>query len=201
MSRITTGLTRSTSSSPPYSTTISGCGPGSREVITAHADVATGRTGPVLEGAALWPTSVAKLAVPYTAAVWLTADECVLSARMHTASDYGQMSAHDRGLIDKFLARAVRYQTMMLDAVARLGLNRVVRAGPLRSSPKRCLRLRRHKTRWGGPPTPRSETSVAPATAPAVRRLQAPGGVFQATRKPVFPLELSGLLLVRAATR
>jgi hypothetical protein len=30
---------------------------------------------------------------------------------------------------------------------------------------------------------------------------QATEGVFRATRNPVFPLELSGLLLVRAATR
>ena len=95
------------------------------ELITAHADAATGRAGLVLEGSALWPTSVAKLAVPYTAAVWLTADECVLSARMRTASDYGRMSAHDRRLVDKFLARTLRYQTLMLDAVARLGLDRV----------------------------------------------------------------------------
>ncbi|MGW3955765.1 hypothetical protein ACWEKM_33735 [Streptomyces sp. NPDC004752] len=102
------------------------------ELITTHALAAPGSAGLVLEGSALWPASVADLAVPHTAAVWLTAGEAVLSARMHAAGDYGRLPAQDRYLIDKFLARTLRYQTLMLDTVTRLGLDHID-TGPDRS--------------------------------------------------------------------
>ncbi|MYS23749.1 hypothetical protein GA0115240_15635 [Streptomyces sp. DvalAA-14] len=95
------------------------------ELIAAHADATTGRAGLVLEGSALWPTRVANLTLPHTAAVWLTADESVLSHRIHAAGHYEQRPAPNRYLIDKFLARTVRYQTLMLDAVGRLGLDHI----------------------------------------------------------------------------
>ncbi|MER7755088.1 hypothetical protein [Kitasatospora sp. NPDC097643] len=61
-------------------------------------------------GSALWPTSVAKLTTPHTAAVWLHADETVLRSRVHTGGHYDTATARERHLMDKFLARSVRYQ-------------------------------------------------------------------------------------------
>jgi 2-phosphoglycerate kinase len=84
-------------------------------------------TGPglVLEGSALWPERVATLDVPHTAAVWLTADEDVVRARIRTAGRYDEATDQERFLMDKFLARSVRYQELMVAAVDRLGLTRV----------------------------------------------------------------------------
>lgn len=92
------------------------------ELVAEYAFSAADAPGLVLEGSALWPANVAKLAVPHTAAVWLTADEDILSTRMRASSHYDQAAAEGRYLIDKFLARTLRYQTMMLDLVTRLGL-------------------------------------------------------------------------------
>lgn len=93
------------------------------ELITAHARAAPDTAGLVLEGSALWPASVARLAVPRTAAVWLTADAGVLTTRMHAGCHYDRMPARDRPPVDKFLARTLRYQTMMLDTVTQLRLD------------------------------------------------------------------------------
>ncbi|WP_236062439.1 hypothetical protein [Actinacidiphila acididurans] len=95
------------------------------ELITTHALAAPNRAGLVLEGSALLPENVANLTVPHTAAVWLTADEGTLSSRMHAASHYDRMPAQGRDPIDKFLARTLRYQKLVRDAVARLGLDHI----------------------------------------------------------------------------
>ncbi|MGW0417369.1 hypothetical protein [Streptomyces sp. NPDC003015] len=91
------------------------------DLVQAHA------TGPglVLEGSALWPERVATLEVPHTAAVWLTAGEDVVRARIRTAGRYDEATDEERFLMDRFLARSVRYQELMLAAVDRLGLARV----------------------------------------------------------------------------
>ncbi|MDL4821511.1 AAA family ATPase [Actinomadura opuntiae] len=91
------------------------------EIVTAHA------TGPglVLEGSALWPVRVANLNVPHTGAVWFTADPAVLRARVHASGHYDGATPEERHLMDRFLARTERYQTLMLDDVERLGLDRI----------------------------------------------------------------------------
>ncbi|TDQ50299.1 RNA polymerase sigma-70 factor [Actinorugispora endophytica] len=94
-------------------------------LITEYAADGSAGAGLVLEGAALWPTDVAGLAVPGTAAVWLTADDAVLRARIRRAGRYNEATDHERLLMDRFLARSARYQAIMLDAVAGLGLDRV----------------------------------------------------------------------------
>ncbi|MFL5999553.1 MAG: AAA family ATPase [Streptomyces sp.] len=83
-------------------------------------------TGPglVLEGSALWPERVATLDVPHAAAVWLTADEDVVRARIR-AGRYDGATREERFLMDKFLARSARFQSLMVAAVDRLGLARV----------------------------------------------------------------------------
>lgn len=77
--------------------------------------------GLVLEGSALWPDRVAGLNVPHTTAVWLTADEAVLSARVRESAR-GEERRHP---VDKFLARSVRYQQLMLDSVDAHALCRI----------------------------------------------------------------------------
>lgn len=99
------------------------------DLITAYATGGTVGAGLVLEGSALWPVRVAKLKVPHTAAVWLTADDIVLRARMHAAGHYEAATEEERHLMDKFLARTERYQTLMLDAVDGLGLDRLDAGG------------------------------------------------------------------------
>ncbi|RFU86257.1 hypothetical protein DY218_13030, partial [Streptomyces triticagri] len=86
---------------------------------------AAGSRGLVLEGSALWPTRVATLRTPHTAAVWLTADDKVLRTRIHASSDYSSATDRGRHLIDKFLARTLRYQTLMTRSVDELGLPRL----------------------------------------------------------------------------
>lgn len=82
--------------------------------------------GLVLEGSALWPARVAGLmTVPGTRAVWLTADETVLRERMRASAHYPELSDQERHLVDKFLARAERFQTLIAQAVDCHGLPRV----------------------------------------------------------------------------
>jgi 2-phosphoglycerate kinase len=98
------------------------------ELITSRTTTSgAGATvaGLVLEGSALWPVRVAQLATPHTAAVWLTADETVLRARVHAAGRHDQASPEERALMDTFLSRTLRFQALMLEAVDRLDLDRI----------------------------------------------------------------------------
>lgn len=99
------------------------------ELITTYAAEGHGRTGLVLEGSALWPVRVARLQVPRTAAVWLTTDDAVVRARVHAAGRYEAATEAERRLMDKFLARTERYQTLMIDALDRLGMDRIDAGG------------------------------------------------------------------------
>lgn len=91
--------------------------------------VAAGSSGPgpglVLEGSALWPTRVADLSMAGVAAAWLTADETVLRARIRLAGAYDRAPAPERRLVDAFLARSVRFQSLVVSEVDRLGLTRI----------------------------------------------------------------------------
>lgn len=95
------------------------------ELITARAADDRGSTGLVLEGSALWPVRVARLQVPHTAAVWLTADESLVRSRIRTAGCYEAATGKEQVLMDKFFARTVRYQRIMSDAVDRLAMDRI----------------------------------------------------------------------------
>lgn len=95
------------------------------ELIAAHAAEGRGRAGVVLEGSALRPVHVATLRVPRVAAVWLTADNSVVRARVHAAGRYEAAADGEQALMDKFLARTERYQTLMIEAIDRLGLHRI----------------------------------------------------------------------------
>ncbi|MCD9874632.1 AAA family ATPase [Streptomyces guryensis] len=93
-----------------------------RTLIATHAAQDEAGAGLVLEGSALWPVRVAGLDVPHTAAVWLTADEAVLRARVRTGGRYEAATAEERALMDSFLARTERYQSLMVEALDELGL-------------------------------------------------------------------------------
>ncbi|MEV7030201.1 hypothetical protein AB0N99_08230 [Streptomyces sp. NPDC093272] len=95
------------------------------ELITVRAADDRGSAGLVLEGSALWPVRVVRLQVPHTAAVWLTADESLVRSRIHTAGCYEAATGKEQVLMDKFLARSVRYQRIMSDAVDRLAMDRI----------------------------------------------------------------------------
>ncbi|MEI5033763.1 hypothetical protein RB201_16155 [Streptomyces sp. S1A(2023)] len=97
------------------------------ELITDRAGA--GAPGLVLEGSALGPAWVARLTVPRTAAVWLTADDTVVRDRVRSPGRYEQATDAERHLMDRFLARTVRFQALMLDAVEELGLARVDTGG------------------------------------------------------------------------
>ncbi|MEW2066210.1 hypothetical protein [Streptomyces sp. NPDC007346] len=97
------------------------------ELITTHAR--PGAPGLVLEGSALRPDRVARLAVPRTAAVWLTADDVVLRDRVRAAGRYEEAADGERRLMDRFLDRTGRFQALMVEAVDRLGLDRVDTGG------------------------------------------------------------------------
>ncbi|MFB8172540.1 hypothetical protein ACFC60_31785 [Kitasatospora purpeofusca] len=77
--------------------------------------------GLVLEGSALWPPEVARLTGSRVSAHWLRADEAILRARIRTAGHYPEASPDSRYLMDKFLARSVRYQELLLAELAALG--------------------------------------------------------------------------------
>ncbi|MDW4901979.1 AAA family ATPase [Streptomyces californicus] len=99
------------------------------ELITDRAR--PGAAGLVLEGSALLPERVARLTVPRTAAVWLTADDAVLRDRVRTAGRYARASEKERLLMDRFLARTHRFQTRTVEAAESLGLARLdVGGGP-----------------------------------------------------------------------
>ncbi|KFK86890.1 hypothetical protein IX27_25325 [Streptomyces sp. JS01] len=97
------------------------------ELVTDRAQA--GSPGLVLEGSALWPAWVARLTVPRTAAVWLTADDTVVRDRVRAAGRYKEATAGERRLMDRFLDRTVRYQELMVDAVEALGLDRIDTGG------------------------------------------------------------------------
>ncbi|MFJ9179196.1 hypothetical protein [Streptomyces sp. NPDC102360] len=95
------------------------------ELITVRAAEDGGTAGLVLEGSALWPARVARLQLPRTAAVWLTTDDSAVRARVHAAGRYEAATDDEQALMDKFLARTELYQSLMLDTVDRLGLDRI----------------------------------------------------------------------------
>ncbi|MER6425162.1 AAA family ATPase [Streptomyces sp. NPDC001137] len=96
-----------------------------RTLIATHAAQDGPGAGLVLEGSALWPVRVAGLDEPHTAAVWLTADEAVLRARVHAGGRYETATDEERMLMDRFLARTERYQTLMVEALDELSLDRI----------------------------------------------------------------------------
>ncbi|WP_409055422.1 hypothetical protein [Streptomyces sp. SYP-A7185] len=137
------------------------------ELITDYAAGRDGDAGLVLEGSALWPVRVAGLAAPRTAAVWLTAEDTVLRARMDASSHPEEATTEERHLVEKFLARTVRYQALMQAVLDGRGLEHIdAPAAPPTNWPTRCSR-----------PSVRNERSATapPAPAPTTPPRRSPG--------------------------
>jgi 2-phosphoglycerate kinase len=96
-----------------------------RERIEARASDQTAAPL-VLEGSALWPELVAELGLPGVRAVWLSADDDLLDARIRRESRHGEADSAGRQLIESFAARTRLYNATMLAHVRRLGLPLVV---------------------------------------------------------------------------
>lgn len=78
--------------------------------------------GLVLEGSALWPPTIVALALPYTAAICLTADPDLITRRIRAESGYEASDATGRAMIEAFAERARQFDRLMMDEVRRLGL-------------------------------------------------------------------------------
>jgi 2-phosphoglycerate kinase len=95
--------------------------PNLESMITRHAtNDSTERL--ILEGAALWPEFVATLNLDNVAAIWLTASNDFLQARIHQASQFEEATVQGKVMIQKFLERTYRYNGQMMNAIKRLGL-------------------------------------------------------------------------------
>ncbi|NQW18109.1 MAG: 2-phosphoglycerate kinase [Chloroflexi bacterium] len=91
------------------------------ELIAIHvADETT--EGLILEGSALWPESVAKLELDGVTAFWLTASDELLESRIRSESRFAGGTPDEQELIEKFLARTLCYNNLMMRAVDKLGL-------------------------------------------------------------------------------
>ena len=95
--------------------------PAIEAIVTRHATDGSADCL-VMEGSALWPESVATLNLENVAAVWLTANNQFLQARIYNASQFAVATRREQMMIQKFLERAQRYNERMMEAVNRLGL-------------------------------------------------------------------------------
>ena len=91
-----------------------------RALVTKHA-ANPGAEGLILEGSGVLPERVAALRTPGTAAVWLTASSAVLRDRIYSASRFGERTAEEKIMVDKFLGRTDRYNQLIVSAVDRHG--------------------------------------------------------------------------------
>lgn len=82
----------------------------------------------VYEGWAMWPERVAGLMqeLGNVGAVWLTASDDLLEARVRAAERFYKGASDDAALIQKFLPRNIEYNRRMMGAVERLGLESVM---------------------------------------------------------------------------
>ena len=90
-------------------------------IVVSHAtDMSSKKL--VMEGSAILPELVAKLAPDNIAALWLTATNKLLEQRIYSASQYETKSPREKKMIDKFLERTCLYNERMMNTVNRLGL-------------------------------------------------------------------------------
>jgi 2-phosphoglycerate kinase len=94
---------------------------GVEAVIRAHADWSFPI---VFEGWAMWPERVAGLLAELdnVAAVWLTAYDELLEARVRGAERFYKGASDQEMMIQKFLPRNIDYNLRMMNPVGRLGL-------------------------------------------------------------------------------
>ena len=92
-----------------------------RDIVTTHlAHSASDQL--IIEGSALWPDWVATLADEPVTAVWLTARDDLLRARIYQSSQYHQADASRQKLIQSFLMRTIQYNNRIMQRVRALDL-------------------------------------------------------------------------------
>ncbi|UFU07328.1 hypothetical protein [Ruania halotolerans] len=84
-----------------------------RGLVTAHLAGAGGGDGLVLEGSALRPALIAGLSGSRVAAVRLVASPDVLDERIRREARAGVRTAAEHHLVDQFVARSLRFQSLM----------------------------------------------------------------------------------------
>ena len=90
-------------------------------MVTLHAtDRSTERL--IVEGSALWPESVATLALDSVGAIWLTGSNDFLQSRIYAESRFDHASDQEKAMIQKFVGRTQLYNECMMAAVKRLRL-------------------------------------------------------------------------------
>jgi hypothetical protein len=94
--------------------------PRAERLVRAHAAAPLGRL--VLEGSGCWPDDVVTLELPQVAAIWLTGTDDLIATRIRRESRYDDADAPGRHLIEKFIARSQRYNTLLLERLTALGL-------------------------------------------------------------------------------
>lgn len=68
----------------------------------------------VVEGSALWPTTVNEYNLN---GLWLTASNDFLQNRIYSSSDYQNKTIDEQRFIDKFLERTLRYNELMMNKI------------------------------------------------------------------------------------
>lgn len=81
--------------------------------------------GLVIEGSAVLPDLVAELDSERVGAAWLVANEGLVTRRIHDESGYAAERPLQRALVDKFLARALRFGELLEGDLERLGLSAI----------------------------------------------------------------------------
>jgi 2-phosphoglycerate kinase len=79
-------------------------------------------SGLVIEGSAILPALAGGARGPAVTAVWITAATELMETRIRTGSGYASADPASRALIDKFIARTVRFDALVREDVRRLGL-------------------------------------------------------------------------------
>ena len=95
--------------------------------------------GLVIEGSAVLPELVAKLGFDGVGAAWLVADDELLQQRIRGESGFAAKGAQERALIDKFLARTLRFNELLEESLERLGLTGARVAGAIDDLARTCL--------------------------------------------------------------
>ena len=85
----------------------------------------------VLEGSALLPSSVARLARGAVRAIWLVADDQTIAARIHAQSGYCELAPERAALVETFVALAQRVNALVVHDVAQMDLPHLAVDGSL----------------------------------------------------------------------
>ena len=74
-----------------------------------------------LEGSALTPSNLIHLRLPNVSAIFLTADDALIKDRIQIESRYHALANSEKGLVDKFTERAIRFNDLIVRDAGRFG--------------------------------------------------------------------------------